>query len=223
MPESNLNQILKNLQDSADNCTEFDESWSQGRSAFGGLSAAFAVTAMLLVTAPLSLAATFNVETVATHGHWQSMALTLGEERHFRAVETHSYSDATLSINATQGVCDLPWLEMRVTLAQQQGESRAVNLVPTRLRIGDNPIVDTMAEFITERGDDGFYAHFYLSDMETLIAEMQSGEQLFLGFDQGEQEPWYMTFSLEGAGDAIQRMQSLCSGASITEAPAPPG
>ncbi len=32
-----------------------------------------------------------------------------------------------------------------------------------------------------------------------------------------------MTFSLEGAGDAIQRMQSLCSGASITEAPAPPG
>ncbi|MEC9304678.1 MAG: hypothetical protein VX299_04635 [Pseudomonadota bacterium] len=183
----------------------------------------FAVTAMLLVTAPLSLAATFNVETVATHGHWQSMALTLGEERHFRAVETHSYSDATLSINATQGVCDLPWLEMRVTLAQQQGESRAVNLVPTRLRIGDNPIVDTMAEFITERGDDGFYAHFYLSDMETLIAEMQSGEQLFLGFDQGEQEPWYMTFSLEGAGDAIQRMQSLCSGASLTEAPAPPG
>ncbi|WP_404376516.1 hypothetical protein [Vreelandella aquamarina] len=179
----------------------------------------FVAAAMLLATAPPALAATFNVESMETHRHWQSMSLTLGEERHFRAVETHSYTDATLSLNTTQGVCDLPWLEMRVSLAQQQGESRAVNLVPTRLRIDDHPIVDTMAEFITERGDNGFYAHFYLSDMTTLIAEMQAGQQLFLGFDQNEQEPWYMTFSLEGAGDAIERMQSLCRGASLPEAP----
>lgn len=179
------------------------------------------VTALLLANPVLTLAASFNVTSTDTHAHWQSMALSLGDERHFRAVETHSYSDATLSLNATQGVCDLPWLEMRVTLEQQQGESRAVNLVPTRLRIDDQPIIDTMAEFITERGDDGFYAHFYLSDMEQLMEEMQSGEQLFLGFDQNEQEPWYMTFSLEGAGDAITRMQTLCSGTAAGAASTP--
>ena len=90
----------------------------------------YALSTLLLANP--ALAATFNVSSTEPHGHWQSMALSLGDERHFRAVETHSYSDATLSVNTTQGVCDLPWLEMRVTLAQQQGESRAVNLVPTR-------------------------------------------------------------------------------------------
>ncbi len=46
MAQSNLDKILIELRDSEDNVTHFDESWSQGRSAFGGLSAAFAVTAM---------------------------------------------------------------------------------------------------------------------------------------------------------------------------------
>lgn len=46
MQASNLKEILTTLKDSSGNLTEFDESWSQGRSAFGGLSAAFAVTAM---------------------------------------------------------------------------------------------------------------------------------------------------------------------------------
>lgn len=46
MPQSNLDKILRRLRDNSENRTEFDESWSQGRSAFGGLSAAFAVTAM---------------------------------------------------------------------------------------------------------------------------------------------------------------------------------
>lgn len=155
-------------------------------------------------------AATFNTNNVATHDHWQSMTLSLGDDRHYRAVETHSYSDATLSLNATSGVCDLPWLEMRVSLEQQQGESRTLNLVPTRLRIDEQPVIDTMAEFITERGDDGFYAHFYLNDMQSLITDMREGEQLFLGFDREEREPWYMTFSLQGADAAITRMLAQC-------------
>ncbi|MCL5426454.1 MAG: hypothetical protein M1154_12665 [Gammaproteobacteria bacterium] len=168
------------------------------------------LTTASIVAASVASAATFNTDNVDSHDHWQSLTLTLGGERHYRAVETHSYSDATLSLNTTQGVCDLPWLEMRVTLEQQQGESRAVNLVPTRLRIDEQPVLDTMAEFITERGDDGFYAHFYLSDMPTLMAEMRQGEQLFLGFDQEEREPWYMTFSLQGANAAITRMLTQC-------------
>lgn len=173
---------------------------------------ATAMAASLMVATSMANATTFNTDDVATHNHWQSMTLSLGGERHYRAVETHSYSDATLSLNATSGVCDLPWLEMRVTLEQQQGESRTVNLVPTRLRIDEQPIIDTMAEFITERGDDGFYAHFYLTDLESLMADMGQGEQLFLGFDQEEREPWYMTFSLQGADAAINRMLSQCEG-----------
>ncbi|WGI25572.1 hypothetical protein QEN58_00505 [Halomonas alkaliantarctica] len=171
-----------------------------------------AMAVSLMVVTPDTRAATFNTKDVTNHDHWQSMTLTLGGERHYRAVETHSYSDATLSLNATAGVCDLPWLEMRVTLEQQQDESRAVNLVPARLRVDEQPVIDTMAEFITERGDNGFYAHFYLSDLESLMADMRQGEQLFLGFDQQEREPWYMTFSLKGADAAIQRMLSQCKG-----------
>lgn len=175
------------------------------------------VSAALLSAVPLANAVTFNTESLDTHGHWQSMTLSLGDERHYRAVETHSYSDATLSLNATAGVCDLPWLEMRVTLEQQQSESRAVNLVPARLRIDEQPVIDTMAEFITERGDDGFYAHFYLGDVDTLMADMGQGEQLFLGFDQEGREPWYMTFSLQGADTAISRMLAECEGAEAKE------
>lgn len=171
---------------------------------------AMAMAIALMVATSMANATTFNTNDGATHDHWQSMTLSLGGERHYRAVETHSYSDATLSLNATSGVCDLPWLEMRVTLDQQQGESRTVNLVPTRLRIDEKPVIDTMAEFITERGDDGFYAHFYLSDLDSLMANMRQGEQLFLGFDQEKREPWYMTFSLKGADAAINRMLTQC-------------
>lgn len=169
-----------------------------------------ALAASLMVTASMADAATFNNHDVVSHDHWQSMTLSLGDERHYRAIETHSYSDATLSLNATAGVCDLPWLEIRVTLEQYQGESRTLNLVPTRLRIDEQPVIDSMAEFITERGDDGFYAHFYLTDMQSLMADMREGEQLFISFDQQEREPWYMTFSLQGADSAINRMLNQC-------------
>tara|TARA_B100001996_G_scaffold283075_1_gene223373 strand:- start:2028 stop:2825 length:798 start_codon:yes stop_codon:yes gene_type:complete len=46
MQSSDLDLILSKLKNSEENITEFDESWSQGRSAFGGVAAAFAVTAM---------------------------------------------------------------------------------------------------------------------------------------------------------------------------------
>lgn len=178
------------------------------------LTLATMVMALAWLAATSSVnAETFNTGDMASHEDWQSITLSRGGEQHYRAVEATSYSDATLSLNATSGICDLPWLEMRVTLDQQQDESRTVNLVPARLRIDEQPVIDTMAEFITERGDDGFYAHFYLSDFTTLMPDLRQGEQLFLGFDQGDQEPWYMTFSLQGAGTAINRMLAQCEGA----------
>lgn len=46
MRDINLEDILLGIEESDSNSTRFSENWSQGRSAFGGLSAAFAVTAM---------------------------------------------------------------------------------------------------------------------------------------------------------------------------------
>ena len=56
MQQSNFAAILQTLSDSADGITRFDEAWSQGHSAFGGLSSAFAVTEMrkqLTTTQPM--------------------------------------------------------------------------------------------------------------------------------------------------------------------------
>lgn len=46
MEQSDLLSILQTLQQDTGNTTRFDESWSQGRSAFGGIASAFAVTGM---------------------------------------------------------------------------------------------------------------------------------------------------------------------------------
>lgn len=46
MQHTDIVLILQTLQDNPENVTGFDASWSQGRSAFGGLATAFAVTAM---------------------------------------------------------------------------------------------------------------------------------------------------------------------------------
>lgn len=46
MEDNGMNSLLQKLLESDDNKTTFDETWTQGRSAFGGLSAAFAVTGM---------------------------------------------------------------------------------------------------------------------------------------------------------------------------------
>jgi acyl-CoA thioesterase len=46
MLESDIKKILENLEGNAAHAANFSEQWSQGRSAFGGIAAAFATTAM---------------------------------------------------------------------------------------------------------------------------------------------------------------------------------
>lgn len=158
-------------------------------------------------------AASFNTSNAKYHDDWQSVTLSRSaegggeDERHFRAVESTSYSDATLSVNATPGVCDMPWLEMRVTL---EGEDQTVATVPARLRVDDKTLHTAVAEFFTEPENNGFYAHFYLSDADSLLDDMHAGEQIFLGFEQSEEEPWYMIFSLDGADAAIGEALNGC-------------
>lgn len=155
-------------------------------------------------------ATTFNTRDAVHHEHWTSLSLALGDEEHFRALEGHSYSDATLSLNFTKGVCDLPWLEVRVDLDERQPETRTVNLVPTDFRVDHDTLHSGMAEFLTERGDSGFYAHFYLDDLPLLIDELRQGETLRLRFTLEPENHWFMTFDLAGANDAIARAERLC-------------
>ncbi|MFW6345357.1 MAG: hypothetical protein ACOC0M_03345, partial [Halomonas sp.] len=96
-------------------------------------SAALLLNALLLL--PAAHATTFNTDAAATHGHWQSLTLSLGEERHYRAMEASSYGDALFSVNLSAGQCASPWLELRVDLGERQPQSRVVNRVPADLRL----------------------------------------------------------------------------------------
>ena len=160
-----------------------------------------------------SRSATFNTGDVETHGAWHSLTLTLGEERHFRAMEGRSYGDSLLSVNVTPGVCDLPWLELRVELDEHQAESRTVNRVPVDLRVDHETIHSGWAEFVTLRGDSGFYVHFILEEQPLLLDEMRTGETLRLRLMRAEDDPWFMTFDLDGAEAALARMLRQCRAA----------
>ncbi|WP_280552916.1 hypothetical protein [Halomonas sp. 25-S5] len=170
------------------------------------------LTICLLLAGPAA-ATDYNTGDVQAHGGWHSLVLSLGEDRHFRAIDQQSYSDAIFSVNASAGACDLPWLELRVALAENQSESATVNRVPADLRVDLASIHSGSAAFVTERGDDGFYVRFALPELDLLLEEMAEGELLRLRMMRGEDDPWFMVLGLEGAGEAIERMRRLCEAA----------
>ncbi|ATJ84611.1 hypothetical protein ACFPTY_16440 [Halomonas beimenensis] len=163
-----------------------------------------------LALAGPSLAGQFNTDAVRSHGDWHSLRLTLGEERHVRALEQHSYRDSVFSVNATPGACARPWLEMRVELGEVQAESATVNRVPADLLVDEGWVHTGEAAFITERGNSGFYVRFAFPDTGALLDEMRGGEVLRLRIHRGENDPWFMVFSLTGAGAALDRLDRLC-------------
>ncbi|MEQ6887271.1 hypothetical protein ABE957_01085 [Halomonas sp. CS7] len=174
-------------------------------------------TLCLLLAGPAA-ATNYNTSDTRAHGGWHSLALSLGEARHFRAIDQQSYGDSIFSVNASAGACDLPWLELRVELDAYQPESATVNRVPADLRVDHAPIHSGRAAFVTERGDRGFYVRIALPELDLLLDEMADGELLRLRIMRGEDDPWYMAFDLTGAGEAIARMRRLCA-----QAPAPGG
>lgn len=174
----------------------------------------FGISAVCLLLSSPAFATHYNVSNVEAHELWHSVALTLGEERHFRALEQHSYSDTILSVNYTAGVCDLPWLEIRVELEDHQPESRVANRVSGDLRVDHETIHNGVAEFITQRGDRGFYVNFYLNEFDLLLDEIRSGETLLMRLDRGDEDYWFMRFELAGAEAAIARASRLCAEAS---------
>ena len=152
----------------------------------------------------------FNVAEVERHGAWQSMTLSLGEERLYRALEGNTYADAHFGVTFTPGACEAPWLEMRVDLGERQSESRVANRVPVDLRVDEQTIHAGQAEFRTERGDSGFYVQFDLPRQRLLLDEMRRGELLRLRLMRAPDDPWFMVFALDDATDAMARAQEAC-------------
>lgn len=179
------------------------------------MSRPFRLVPPLLLTLCLTLAGTasaidYNTGDIHAHGGWHSLVLSLGDARHFRAIDQQSYSDAIFSVNVSAGACDLPWLELRVALPETQAESALVNRVPADLRVDHATIHSGTADFFTERGDNGFYVHFALDDLDRLLKEVAEGELLRLRMMRGEDDPWFMVFGLAGAGEAIERVRRRC-------------
>lgn len=152
----------------------------------------------------------YNTGDVEPHGRWKSLVLTLGENRYARALDESSYGDSMISINAQPGNCQQPWLELRVKLEERQAESGVQNQVEADIRIDEQPIHSGSVDFITNRGDDGFYARFNLAETAQLLDEIATGELMRIRMMRSENDPWFMAFGLDGAGQAIKRMTQLC-------------
>lgn len=165
---------------------------------------------MGLALAGPATAVQFNITEVERHGAWQSMTLSLGEERLYRALEGDNYADAHFSVNITPGACEAPWLELRVDLGEHQPESHVVNRVAADFRVDEQTIHSGEAEFRTERGDSGFYVQFDLPEQSLLLDEMRRGETLRLRMMRGPDDPWFMVFALDGASEAMDRMAQAC-------------
>lgn len=157
-----------------------------------------------------TLATSFNTGDVQAHGDWHSLSLTLGDERHVRAIEQHSYGDSVFSVNATPGACAHPWLEIRVALDELQSRSATWNRVPVDMLIDRDNVHSGEAAFITERGDDGFYVRLSMPDTDALLDDMRHGETLRLRIHRAPEDYWFLVFSLNGADQALARMNRLC-------------
>ncbi|MCK2185140.1 DUF1176 domain-containing protein [Halomonas getboli] len=155
-------------------------------------------------------AGSFNVGDARAHDDWHSLVLRLGDERHARAIEQHSYADSVFSVNATPGACDRPWLALRVELGEVQAESATVNRVPADLLIDRGWVHQGQADFITERGDSGFYVRFTLPDTDAVLDEIRDGDTLRLRIHRAEDDYWFLVLSLNGADAALTRMETLC-------------
>lgn len=168
--------------------------------------------AALLALLPLGGAASADLvdERLQVIDAWAVATLGDGEQRVYRALNASDYSDAYLAVNYRAGVCDLPDLQMRVTLEETQQQDEVVNLAPTEIRIDRLQTHNAAAEFATRAGDDGFYARFYVEDQAELLREMRRGEVMRLRFEGEEENYWYMEFSLYGADQALPLAADQC-------------
>jgi len=177
------------------------------------LGAPLLVALAAMSVSAATLAENYNTQGLEHHGDWQSLSVTLGAERHVRAVQRASYTDAMLSVNATPGACLRPWLELRSALGAQQPRSDVVNTVPVDVLIDDHRALSGRAVLTTERGDDGLYLRFDELDVAALQRQMATGTTLNLRIRMSDSvaDYWFMAFSLDGAGEALERLSLLCA------------
>ena len=130
MDQSDFSSILEELERSRDNTTHFSEAWSQGRSAFGGLAAAFAVTAMRkLVSTDIPMRA-LMVSFIAPlpPGKVQVKAKIQRQGRNVTQLVGEVYSDDQICLQA-MGVfgIDRPGLEVPAASAEPPPRDQGVN------------------------------------------------------------------------------------------------
>ena len=176
------------------------------------VAAALVILLGLAGIGPQAMAVNFDTSSHQAHQDWQTLIATLGDESHVRAVQRTSYSDAMLSLNVTPGQCRTPWIEVRSALGQRQAESEVVNRVPIDLLVDEQRAQTGTAVLSTQRGDDGLYVRVEGIDMDLLASRLATGEQLHLRLRMtpDTSDYWFMSFSLNGAFAAWQRMQTLC-------------
>lgn len=150
----------------------------------------------------------FNEENVQQTDYWSSMELTLGDERLYRAVNLSDHPATGFSVFFLPNEC-YPQLELRVDMGEYAARDETVEMERGALRIDREPAHDSEVTLRRERGDSGTYARFRIPEPYRALHEMRVGDTLRLMLDDGE-DPWYLTFHLQGASAAIDRAARMC-------------
>lgn len=169
-------------------------------------------TAPLLLLSILVLsegkAETYNASQYREHGSWDSLMLSLGSERFYRAINTSSYSDTFLAVDYYDKKCTTPRLNIRVDSEEVRDKTEVINVLPMQVRVDRNTTHKTRVEISTERGDDGFYLAFSPASSGLLLNEMKKGSMVRFRIEMDN--PFYLEFGLNGSMAAINRAGGLC-------------
>lgn len=166
--------------------------------------------AVALMARP-AMALMYNQKDVEPAGHWQSMTLSLGEERIYRASNRYDMPGTAFSVDFAPPECR-PRLELRVDMGEIASRDETASADAT-LRIDRETPHGGPATLAKERGDSGAYVSLTTAAPYRLLHELNVGDTLRLKIDDGV-EPWYLSFQLPGAAIALDRAARLCHEAS---------
>ena len=160
-------------------------------------------------------AATYNSRDVRTHGDWSSLELYLGDESFFRAINTVSYSDTTISLDYSIDKCDSPLMVTRINMGEIYSKTESfIKVFSSELRVDRMAIHKGSAWTSTERGDSGLYINYYFSDMDSILKDMRAGRVARIKISGDDIDDVYLEFSMSGSMAAINRAAALCRAAS---------
>jgi len=157
---------------------------------------------------------TYNARNERQFQDWNGRELLLGEDRFFRASVEEDESTDLFVYDQQPGECDHYQLRLIGSLETTPDADTLLPGLPMRLRIDDQPIHATTAEFSADRGDPtGFIALDGLADGPRFFNELRLGQTLRIELTFPGGEPTYFRFSLAGSFAAITHVEALCEAA----------